>query len=153
MGGVSSWHWGPLSASLTHTEPPQSPLSQVSLFDPPVCEPGPGLPADRLSVHVRPRALAGPGSQPHFPSPSRLLPPGLPGSFSQPCPPYTAQLWQLLFWGPHSSLAMELTGSTCFPAPPSPRQTHGEGRPRGALSPGLCAQHGGWHRAGSAVPG
>lgn len=42
------WGWGecpvgtgaPLSASLTHTEPPRSPLSQVSLFGPPVCELG-----------------------------------------------------------------------------------------------------------------
>ena len=45
---------------------------------------------------------------------------------------------------------MELMGSTCFPAPPSPGQTHREGRPPGALSPGLGAQHRGWHRAGSA---
>lgn len=137
----------PLSASLTQTEPPWSPLSRVSLFSPPVCELSPWLPACRPSLCTRAISCLG-WARITATRPEPLTAPDHPCSFSQPCPSYTARLWHLLFQGPHSSLATELMGSMRFPAPPSPGQTHREGRPPGALSPGLRAQHGGWHRAG-----
>ena len=85
-----------LSASLTQTEPPWSPLSRVSLFSPLVCELSPWLPACRPSLCTRAISCLGwAGITATRPEP--LTAPDHPCSFSQPCPSYTARLWHLLF--------------------------------------------------------